>query len=135
MKFLQRPALIHIVMSHPARGAWVEMRWTNCWRQSETCRTPQGVRGLKFFVDEAGLEWDNSRTPQGVRGLKSEGPADDGAGRRSHPARGAWIEILSIALASIAAGSHPARGAWVEIRTLWGTRTHTVVAPRKGCVG
>ncbi len=25
MKFLQRPALVHIVMSHPARGAWVEI--------------------------------------------------------------------------------------------------------------
>ena len=52
-------------------------------------RTPQGVRGLKYFDD---------RLMQPIRS--------------SHPARGAWIEIV------------PARY----------PDDHVLVAPRKGCV-
>ena len=36
------------VMSHPARGAWIEIRNGRQQRISLRCRTPQGVRGLKY---------------------------------------------------------------------------------------
>ena len=53
------------------------------------------------------------RTPQGVRGLKLWG-------RRS----GCWISR-----------SHPARGAWIEMLTVDDLAPMLVtVAPRKGCV-
>ena len=59
--------------SHPARGAWIEIRknleyWDN-WQG----RTPQGVRGLKFIFHNIFLQFN-----------------------LSHPARGAWIEIHDI---------------------------------------
>ena len=76
----------------------------------------------------------------------------------SHPARGAWIEILEYSAAGeLSLQSHPARGAWIEIlvpssysigkyrRTPQGVRglkcliddsaiRVNSVAPRKGCV-
>ena len=76
---------------------------------------------------------------------------------QSHPARGAWIEILMIWYSISCAGSHPARGAWIEIQhttagfTKW-SRSHPArgawieitdktkldgvedVAPHTGCV-
>ena len=33
----------------------------------------------------------------------------------SHPARGAWIEIMAVSVVMGCGGSHPARGAWIEI--------------------
>ena len=52
----------------------------------------------------------------------------------SHPARGAWIEMPSVARPVAASKSHPARGAWIEIfGDLHGWRSRRV-APRKGCV-
>ena len=53
---------------------------------------------------------------------------------KSHPARGAWIEIDKALMQYDGTESHPARGAWIEINTgawLW---MRMVVAPRKGCV-
>ena len=34
---------------------------------------------------------------------------------KSHPARGAWIEILVLCSMTLPFASHPARGAWIEI--------------------
>ncbi len=34
---------------------------------------------------------------------------------RSHPARGAWIEIYAYDIRKDGKQSHPARGAWIEI--------------------
>ena len=76
---------------------------------------------------------------------------------RSHPARGAWIEISRAALSRRINESHPARGAWIEI--VWATEAQKwdhlshpargawieirlgkqrmarrLVAPRTGCV-
>ena len=77
---------------------------------------------------------------------------------RSHPARGAWIEIHNFFnLVTVISWSHPARGAWIEMlmtcaalimalgRTPQGvrglkcraegsTQIRVFVAPRKGCV-
>ena len=58
------------------------------------CRTPPGVRGLKYrLLCAVGGEGDG-RTPPGVRGLKYI-PEQLRAHRlpESHPTRGAWIEI------------------------------------------
>ena len=75
----------------------------------------------------------------------------------SHPAWGAWIEILNILhalhavisrtphgvrglkygitpLPSWLLGSHPAWGAWIEIHGLYGDLVCRCVAPRMGCV-
>ena len=52
------------------------------------------------------------RTPQGVRGLKSGMLPDPEPGNKSHPARGAWIEIT----------------------TKSSIKCEGMVAPRKGCV-
>ena len=77
--------------------------------------------------------------------------------QRSHPARGAWIEIL-IHFPPKAARkgrtpqgvrglkfrlsrseqrrmmSHPARGAWIEMQDMVSLPLAAEVAPRKGCV-
>ena len=57
-----------------------------------TRRTPHGVRGLKYGSDH-GNAAQQRRTPHGVRGLKclEMEPALDEP--KSHPSRGAWIEI------------------------------------------
>ena len=59
-------------MSHPSRGAWIEITPMGLPKSAICGRTPHGVRGLKYPV------------PDGR-------PALD----RSHPSRGAWIEIES----------------------------------------
>ena len=53
---------------------------------------------------------------------------------RSHPARGAWIEIVAALKAASEAKSHPARGAWIEILTTTRKTEQRIVAPRKWCV-
>ena len=54
----------------------------------------------------------------------------------SRPARGAWVEILTV-LPSILCNikSRPARGAWVEIKGSGKSLYMSRVAPRKGRVG
>ena len=52
----------------------------------------------------------------------------------SHPARGAWIEMIMCSLSSACPWSHPARGAWIEICVLVALCGTVSVAPRKGCV-
>ena len=65
-------------------------------------------------VDE--LRLGISRTPQGVRGLKFFDHFLSVSRAMSHPARGAWIEMVFPSIISLGARSHPARGAWIEIR-------------------
>ena len=55
------------------------------------------------------------RTPRGVRGLKSCGKCEGCRIARSHPSRGAWIEIVSNQMFADLYVSHPSRGAWIEI--------------------
>ena len=59
-----------LFLSHPTRGAWIEIATMQKFEQIINSRTPPGVRGLKS---------DDSRA---IR------PAN-----MSHPTRGAWIEI------------------------------------------
>ena len=58
-------------LSHPSRGAWIEICRAGSVRGWWSRRTPHGVRGLKYRP----------------RGSPMTGPP------RSHPSRGAWIEI------------------------------------------
>ena len=52
----------------------------------------------------------------------------------SHPARGAWIEIRTPNCCTMRPLSHPARGAWIEISSVRDTVARYSVAPRTGCV-
>ena len=101
-------------LSHPSRGAWIEIAlWQlgpyvrrrrtphgvrglkSCLRYvvpPRFCRTPHGVRGLKCGVC-GHVRSRYRRTPHGVRGLKYRLRGADGRKRGSHPSRGAWIEI------------------------------------------
>ena len=74
------------------------------------------------------------RTPHGVRGLKSVDVRDGYWTIQSHPAWGAWIEIVEREIPPIALMSHPAWGAWIEIGTQQGDGDGDSVAPRMGCV-
>ena len=60
-------------------------------------RTPRGVRGLKFY-DGMEVITSSGRTPRGVRGLKSDRGGRGAGPERSHPSRGAWIEICVLHL-------------------------------------
>ena len=80
--------------------------------ERDASRTPHGVRGLKLRLLRGHILGGNGRTPHGVRGLKSHAHGAGGERNKSHPSRGAWIEM---ALAS--AEGLPA-----------------VVAPLTGCV-
>ena len=53
---------------------------------------------------------------------------------RSHPARGAWIEMRVDRTLVEVNESHPARGAWIEIVHVALLLQLCYVAPRKGCV-
>ena len=54
---------------------------------------------------------------------------------RSHPSRGAWIEIVAHDfIASISMPSHPSRGAWIEIYQATADAVAKMVAPLTGCV-
>ena len=75
------------------------------------CRTPHGVRGLKWLIKGATLPLITS-----------------------HPARGAWIEMPVKDFGESFQMSHPARGAWIEIGKVAISTTEQKVAPRTGCV-
>ena len=80
--------------SHPSRGAWIEISLNQYEIAELNGRTPRGVRGLKcpekaFSTAPISV----GRTPRGVRGLKSPSKRTALFTVRSHPSRGAWIEI------------------------------------------
>ena len=59
-----------LVLSRPARGAWIEMTFSRVYHLGHESRAPHGARGLKYRQKE-----------------QNEAPA------QSRPARGAWIEM------------------------------------------
>ena len=125
-----------IFRSHPNRGAWIEIPVVAAVDTAKTGRTPIGVRGLKYQVLCSGLFKPDSRTPIGVRGLKSGREMVRQHSRvTSHPNRGAWIEILIHNFFYLQILSHPHRGGWVEIRMAASSRMIALmVAPQSGCV-
>ena len=75
-------------MSHPSRGAWIEITLDGGRKIRPPSRTPRGVRGLKFYVDGKHV-----RLP-----------------KLSHPSRGAWIEIAGRMRDQVAAACRTPRG-------------------------
>ena len=63
--------------------------------QHVCCRTPSGVRGLKYDLLPL-TKKDIGRTPSGVRGLKFLLIIMFILVYESHPVRGAWIEIFAV---------------------------------------
>ena len=70
MKFRTVLFLPLLMMSRPARGAWVEINNAATFEWVVTGRAPQGARGLKYNDIETKVNAAESR-----------------------PARGAWVEI------------------------------------------
>ena len=102
-----------LLLSRPARGAWVE---------------------ILILIDEIGVL--HCRAPQGARGLKYNNIKTKVNAAKSRPARGAWVEIFLPAGCGICTErSRPARGAWVEIQLAHDVTPVSSVAPRKGRVG
>ena len=66
--------------------------------------------------------------------MKFGSPVVISAVEESHPSRGAWIEISSVACTTISTRSHPSRGAWIEIEVLYIHACAELVAPLTGCV-
>ena len=83
-------------VSHPSRGAWIEITISG-GSVARRGRTPHGVRGLKCGGG-CPLGCLPCRTPHGVRGLKYAGMWVSDTDPRSHPSRGAWIEIFRLRL-------------------------------------
>ena len=97
-------------------------------------RTPRGVRGLKsFFVRQTRLQ-DTRRTPRGVRGLKSR----SGGGGRFVPCRTPrgvrGLKYGRPRQYHLWAKSHPSRGAWIEMEKgiMAGRDADAVRTPRGG---
>ena len=100
-------------MSHPSRGAWIEIDITDKTALKEARRTPHGVRGLKLDAIR-GMRNPMSRTPHGVRGLKYFLflGAPEEFRRTPHGVRG--LKFIASKILSVMK-SHPSRGAWIEI--------------------
>ena len=81
-----------LLLSRPARGAWVEILILIDEIGVLHCRAPQGARGLKsywFWLFPSNF----CRAPQGARGLKYFLWESGSPLSQSRPARGAWVEI------------------------------------------
>ena len=96
-------------------------------------RTPHGVRGLKSLLP-ARFPGQTSRTPHGVRGLKSANPTSRNlpASRTPHGVRGLKLYIGTAGFPHTR--SHPSRGAWIEIVGVRFDDGGEIVAPLTGCV-
>ena len=70
LKSYSPPQYLTNALSHPARGAWIEIEKWLKEGIGEMCRIPQGVRGLKSPMSRLGIRRLLRRIPQGVRGLK-----------------------------------------------------------------
>ena len=70
MKYCDCECKMNSVLSHPSRGAWIEIALRSLIAYGKHSRTPRGVRGLKYCRCKIN-------------------PSAAG----SHPSRGAWIEI------------------------------------------
>ena len=102
--------------SLPVRGAWIEIFPFSIPPVNQSCRSPCGERGLKYYIVDA-AELEALSLP--VRGAwieirqKRQRPA---RASRSLPVRGAWIEISPAGEASSGrCTSLPVRGAWIEM--------------------
>ncbi len=123
----------HVLLSHPARGAWIEIGRAMHRADREESHPARGA-WIEIPPPEPTCSECLRRTPRGVRGLKLLDALCSQRIQKSHPARGAWIEILHILNHAFLHQSHPARGAWIEMVRLWLHQSPRNVAPREGCV-
>ena len=79
-------------LSHPARGAWIEMCTVGPGGRLLSSHPARGA-WIEIQRRRPGTPPDTGRTPHGVRGLKFGQSCVGAWASRSHPARGAWIEI------------------------------------------
>ena len=129
--------LYFLLLSLPARGAWIEIKHMLSIPQEWIGRSPHGERGLKYLESlsmlvvprrsphgERGLKFviygqsiiHSCRSPHGERGLKYNGyaaPLLRCTRRSPHGERG--LKYHKGVLAHGRHGSPPARGAWIEI--------------------
>ena len=56
--------------SQPTRAAWIEISNVYALNNVLTCRSPLGLRGLKFPTGNNSYNLCNGRSPLGLRGLK-----------------------------------------------------------------
>ena len=103
---------VGLIVSHPSRGAWIEILTAADVEPVRHGRTPHGVRGLKYYGSPGGY-------------CRSQ----------SHPSRGAWIEMDMSVMpenAQLGRTPHGVRGLkLVEHRP---ESTEFGVAPLTGCV-
>ncbi len=101
------------LMSHPARGAWVEIEM----------RDDGSVK--VYMSHPARGAWVEIRRHLPFAGAPL-----------SHPARGAWVEITRLSCPSLSAKSRTPQGVR-GLKLLWQCAYSELmfVAPRKGCVG
>ena len=120
-----------LLLSRPARGAWVETGYVGSPAPSVTGRAPQGARGLKPAVPVQNIT-ESRRAPQGARGLKPFRFHTFPPPQSSRPARGAWVEtVKSTRKPTRRPQSRPARGAWVETESgKHGSSEHPGRAPQ-----
>ena len=115
IEMLTVPLLTAAAASHPSRGAWIEMILSFHLFNDPMCRTPHGVRGLKFVQLLIHVGDDGSHPSRGAWIEIASRMGRSGV-PPSHPSRGAWIEIADFPRSRPAPASHPSRGAWIEIR-------------------
>ena len=109
MEFVSR---LILVVSHPTRGAWIEMI---LYQRLSSLYSSHPTRG-------AWIEISVTSFGRCIIAM-------------SHPTRGAWIEIRSILFGRwFLRPSHPTRGAWIEIWERPELPALPAVAPYPGCV-
>ena len=115
MKYHSRKGGFLSDLSHPSRGAWIEIcPWGS--RLPSVSSHPSRGAWIEIALSAVPLLGRLCRTPHGVRGLKSPGCSVPFVPVLSHPSRGAWIEIVRLAgVDTYVPASHPSRGAWIEI--------------------
>ena len=92
------------------------------------------MRGLKFQRVDA-VAGTLRRTPHGVRGLKFRPPGQHQDTDRSHPSRGAWIEIQRLReLGELGARRTPHGVRGLKFERVERGQERGVVAPLTGCV-
>ena len=80
------------IMSHPSRGAWIEMLLKSPSRTSFMSHPSRGA-WIEICGCTVSADMKKGRTPHGVRGLKYDVLRLCAVYAMSHPSRGAWIEI------------------------------------------
>ena len=114
-------------VSHPSRGAWIEIR--RQWRKRMCCMS-HPVRGAWIEIPEGRrfLCCGKSHPSRGAWIEITPTRRTIGVTASSHPSRGAWIEMICEYLCNFIVWSHPSRGAWIEIA--WSCSAHRTCASR-----